>query len=302
MSKRKILRGEGLDHFFEMHGRRGDTVYRQKRNGEFERYDYVYHPPSGSSPLKDRTMVINRFANSISNPQYKGYSSVLRKLYYYTPYFVVPGSYKLQGQTVFFIRESGNYEITIEEDCDHPRGIGWEQRICRRTMLKLNFHEEGEYEVTLSKDGKEHYRRKFIVISSNIQDAYRDYLDDNFEEILNMSEPGFSKLKIYRRGLFPKTNLIQGISGTYRDQIYYWHKNSRITFLRANYDHSGNSQSQLFKTQKAEAILSWDSASEEFKENWKKKFFKWYNANFQRLNRMLTPYMWYVGKYIKKLI
>lgn len=299
--KRKVLRGEGLDHYFEMHGRRGNRVHRQKRNGEFEEYEYVYHPPSAGSPLKDRTIVINRFANTVSNPQYKGYSAVLRKLYYYTPYFLTVGSYKLQGQTVFFVREDGNYMINIEEIGDHPKGFSWEQRICSRTKLNFTFSEEGEYAVTLSRDGKEHCRRRFIVISDNIQEAYTDYLEEHFEEILAMSEPGYSRIKIYRRGLVAKTNVVLGVSGTYREQIYYWHKGSEITFLRANYDHSGNTQSQRFKVLKSNAVTSWNAESEEFKVEWREKFWKWYNANFRRLSRMMTPYMWYIGEYVKML-
>ena len=303
--KRKTLRGEGLDHFFEMHGRRDNTVHRQKRNGEFEEYEYVYHPPSSGSPLKDRTIVINRFANTVSNPQYKGYSAVLRKLYYYTPYFLTAGSYKLQGQTVFFVREDGNYTIavsSISEVCEHLRGFSWEQRVCRRTKLNFTFSEEGEYEVTLSRDGIEHCRRRFIVIADDIQEAYTDYLEEHLEEILAMPEPGYSQIKIYRRGLVAKTNVVIGVSGTYRGQIYYWHKGSNITFLRTNYDHSENEQSQRFKVLKSDAVSSWNAESEEFKAEWRKLFWQWYNANFRRLNRMMTPYMRYVGEYVKRLL
>ena len=110
MSKRKkVLTEEGLLHFFEMHGRLGEMVYRRKRNGETEEYPYIYNPPTGNTPLKLRTAVINSFANSVSNPQYKGYSSILRKLYYYTPYFITPGNYQLLAQTIFYIRGTDIY-------------------------------------------------------------------------------------------------------------------------------------------------------------------------------------------------
>jgi len=109
-------------------------------------------------------------------------------------------------------------------------------------------------------------------------------------------------LKIYRRGLVAKTNIFLGVSGTDREQIYYMRKDSKITFLRANYDHTGNMQSQLFKEQKALAIADWKAESEEFKEQWAKQFYRWYDQNFRRLNRMMTPYMWYIGNRVRQLI
>jgi hypothetical protein len=303
MRKRKVLQGDGLDHFFEMHGRRGDTVYRRKRNGELEEYDYVYHPPSAGSPLKDRTIVINRFANSISNPQYKGYSAVLRQLYHYLPYFIVPGSYELKGETVFFIRQSGNYEVsvlTIAGGSELARGFSWVQRICRRTMVQLRFDQPGEYEVLLRRDGAEHSRRRIIVLEagSDIQAAYTEYLEEFLIDILEQPEPRYARLRIYRRGLLPKTTALLGVSGTYRGQIYYWHEGSKVTFLRANYDHSGNSQTQRFKLKKAEAVAAWKAESEEFKREFEKQFGQWYLMNMRRLGRMMTAFMWYVSCYL----
>jgi len=37
----------------------------------------------------------------------------------------------------------------------------------------------------------------------------------------------------------------------------------------------------------------------EFKEQWAKQFYRWYDRNIRRLNRMMTPYMWYVGNYLR---
>ncbi len=113
-----------------------------------------------------------------------------------------------------------------------------------------------------------------------------------------MLEPEYERLKIYRRGLVAKTNIILGVNGTYHGQIYYMRKNNKITFLRANYDHSGNIQSQLFKEQKLFAVAAWKVESEEFKREWARQFYRWYDGNIRWLNRMLTPYMWYVGKYV----
>ena len=298
MKKKVILDGRGLEHFFNMHGRRGDIIYRRKRNGEYEQYAYEYHSPGGSSPLKDRTCVLNRFANTISNPQYKGYSAILRKLYYYTPYFLTPGDYALQGQTVFFIRKAGNYQF----EWSGSGGISWHQKICRRTMVKVSFNEPGDQELVLKINGVEHCRRKFIILGSeaDVQAFYTEWLDEHLGEILLQPEPVYSRLKGYRRGLEPLTNVILGVGGTYQGQIYYWHKSSEISFLRKNYDHSVNRQSQLFKEQKALAIAAWNAESEEFKAKWAKEFWQWYKANYRRLNRMMTPYMWYVRSYCRK--
>ena len=297
MKQREILDGEGLQRYFRMHGRRGDTIFRRKRNGEYEQYAYKYHSPAGSSPLKDRTCVLNHYANTLSNPQYKGYSSILRQLYYYTPYFIIPGDYALQGQTVFFIREAGIYTLSWSGSA----GISWQQKICRRTMLKINFSQVGEQEIVLTRNGVEHCRRKFVVLnaSADVPAAYTNYLEEHLTEILAKPEPQYQKLRIYRRGLEAQTNMMRGISGTFRGQIYYWHKNSEITYLRKNYDHSTNEQSQRFKIQKAAALVAWKAESAEFKAKWSIEFWQWYQSNYQRLNRMMTPFMWYVSCFCK---
>jgi len=297
--RKKVLTGEGLLHFFEMHGRWGDTVYRRKRNGETEEYEYVYNPPSGKSPLKVRTQVINSFANTVSNPQYQGYSSILKKLYNYTPYFITPGNYQLLAQTIFYIRETDIYTFTLSGQA----GFSWQQKLFKRTKVNLSFNAVGEYEVIVSRgqDVEEYCRRKFIVLEdgADVKAAYNDYLDEYFAEILQKDEPAFDHIKTYQRGLVPKTNLVSGVSGTYRGQIFYQRKNSKSTFLRANYDHSANTQTQIFKQQKAAAITAWNAETEEFKRNWETKFNTWYTKNYRRINRMLTPYMWYVSNYLR---
>ena len=134
---------------------------------------------------------------------------------------------------------------------------------------------------------------------ADVKAAYFEYLSEHLAEILEMAEPEYERLKTYRRGLVAKTNIFLGARGTYWGQIYFMRKRSSITFLRANYDHSSNLQSQLFKEQKASAIAAWKSESEEFKREWARQFYPWYDRNFQKLNRMITPYMWYVGKYVR---
>lgn len=297
MKKKVVLAGAGIDRYFKMHGRRGDIVYRRKRNGEYEQYAYEYHPPGGRSPLKDRTSVLNRFANTISNPQYKDYSAILRKLYYYTPYFITPGQYALQGQTVFFVRQAGIYQL----EWTGSSGISWQQKICRRTLVKICFSEPGEQELVLSAGEVEHCRRKFIILDSeaDVEAAYTLWLEEHLAEVLAEPEPGYSRLRIYRRGLEPVTNIMLGLSGTYQGQIYYWHKASKISFLRNNYNHSENQQSQRFKEQKVSAISAWNAESEEFKKRWALEFWQWYGKNFRGLNRMLTAYMWYVSNYCR---
>ena len=137
-------------------------------------------------------------------------------------------------------------------------------------------------------------------VGGDVKGAYFEYLSEHLAEILEMEEPGFTQLKIYRRGLVAKTNIFLGVSGTYRGQIYYMRPSSNISFLRANYDHTGNMQSQLLKSQKEAAITAWKAESEEFKEQWAKQFYWWYDRNFRRLNRMMTPYMWYVGNFVRR--
>ena len=298
-NRKKVLTGDGLLHFFEMHGRWGDTVYRRKRNGETEEYDYIYNPPSGESPLKMRTQVINSFANTVSNPQYQGYSNILRKLYYYTPYFIMPGNYQLSAQTIFYICKTDIYTLTLSGQA----GFSWQQKLFKRTQVNLSFNAVGEYEVVVCKgqDVEEYCCRKFIVLvdGADLKAAYSSYLDEYLAEILQKEEPGFDRIKTYQRGLAPKTNVISGISGTYRGQIFYQRKNSKVTFLRVNYDHSLNAQTQIFKQQKTAAIIAWNAETEEFKRNWERDFNAWYVRNYRRIDKMLTPYMWYVSNYLK---
>jgi hypothetical protein len=318
-NRKKVLTGEGLLHFFEMHGRWGDTVYRRKRNGETEEYPYIYHPPSAESPLKLRTQVINSFANTVSNPQYTGYSSILQKLYYYTPYFITPGTYQLLAETIFYIRETDIYTFTLSGQT----GINWQQKLFKRTELPMNFNTPGEYDITLSvvprasssglecnpdQDGlgtqksEDYCRRKFIVLEENadVKAAYDAYLTEFLNHILQLPETSFNPIKTYKRGLMAKTNIILGMSGTYRNQIFYQRKSCPITFLRSTYDHSTNEQTQRFKQQKAAAISAWNAEPAEFKQKWAKNFYRWYKQNYRKLNRMMTPYMWYIGRFVMR--
>ncbi len=76
----------------------------------------------------------------------------------------------MQGQTVFFIREAGNYRLELSGEV----GFSWEQRLCRRAMVRLNFAGVGEYEVVVfcersehgerSKRSEEYCRRRFVVV------------------------------------------------------------------------------------------------------------------------------------------
>jgi len=161
----------------------------------------------------------------------------------------------------------------------------------------------GDYEVIVYRgdETEEYCRRKFIVLDegTDLKAVYSDYLNEYLAEILQKDEPDFERIKTYKRGLAPKTNMILGVSGTYREQIFYQRKGSRITFLRSNYDHASNMQSQLFKQQKVEAIAAWKTESSEFKSKWAIEFNQWYNKNYRKINGMMTPFMWYVSRYLE---
>jgi hypothetical protein len=133
-----------------------------------------------------------------------------------------------------------------------------------------------------------------------LQAAYLEYLSEYLEEILSQEVPDFESIRSYKSGLVPISSIVLGISGTYQGQIHYMRRGSSITFLRQNYDHTANDQSQRLKLLKAGAITAWNNESIEFKEEWSRRFNGWYQRNFYKLQRMITPYLWYVGSYVNR--
>ncbi|MDP8210152.1 MAG: hypothetical protein RAO94_05815 [Candidatus Stygibacter australis] len=61
-----------------------------------------------------------------------------------------------------------------------------------------------------------------------------------------------------------------------------------------------NTQTQLFKLQKAAAIIAWNAEPEELKHNWEITFNAWYTKNYRGINKMKTPYMWYVSNFVNR--
>jgi len=72
-------------------------VHRTKRNGVVEKYPYEPVSHYKRTPLTIRNEWIRKFATQVSNPQYRDYKSVIRKLNYYTPYILPEERQKFPG-------------------------------------------------------------------------------------------------------------------------------------------------------------------------------------------------------------
>ena len=77
----------------EIHGHLGTKVYRHKCNGEAYDYDYEYRPKYDPTVLSRRPECVFRCAAKFTNSSQPGYQSIIDKMYYYTPFFIIPGSY-----------------------------------------------------------------------------------------------------------------------------------------------------------------------------------------------------------------
>ena len=130
-----------IEKNFEIHGEFNDSVYRTKRNGVVEKYAYQPVSHYKRTQLTIRNEWIRKFAARVSNPRNDDYQNVIKKLNYYTPYILHEGTQKFLAETVFYVRERGEYEFLWQGS-----EMGNVNTISKRTYQRFSFHSEGEKE------------------------------------------------------------------------------------------------------------------------------------------------------------
>ncbi|MDP8322376.1 MAG: hypothetical protein RAO94_08510 [Candidatus Stygibacter australis] len=275
----KNVSGKSVTDFvqrnFEVHGEFEGIVYRTKRNGRQEQYPYNPVSYYQRTPLTIRNEAIRRYAATISNPRLADYKSVIKKLNYYTPYILNPGMQKFLGETAFYVRQRGDYELRWQ-----GMPMGFHQTIASRTKVELSFHAEGEFGLDCYYQDELYCQRNFIITSSDLEAAYEAWLTANLEHVLSLPEPGYESIKTYRRGLRSKVNWITALSGKYHEEVVYEipdysYKDIRRTnpwlYHRRRYDHSVNSQTLYFNNKIKEIAANWQVLSQVERDEWNKR-------------------------------
>lgn len=257
---------------FDIHGEFAGKVYRTKRNGEEEIYDYEPVSHYKRTPLTIRNENIRRFAATVSNPHETDYKHIVRKLYYYTPYILKTGNQEFLSETVFYVREKGSYEFLWEGSA-----MGNFYKLGRRSKVTLGFHSAGTKQLNIYYDGELYCQRTFLITEETDLDAeYEDWLNAHLEEIMGLPEPEFESIKLYRRGMVSKSAWINSVTGNEGDEVFVTRKdlaykdvNSKPwIYHRRSYDHSVNPQSQEFNSKMPEIAGAWGELSEEEKKYW----------------------------------
>jgi len=264
-----------MEKHIEIHGEFNGTVYREKRNGELEKYPYDPVSYYERSALVIRGEWIRKYAAKVSNPMQADYSEIAKKLYYYTPYILPKGNQKLRGETGLFVREKGDYELFWD---NAPMGIT--QKLGKRSEVKLSFVEEGEYLLKVFYEGELYCERSFIIDGGELDVLYDNWLAANYLEILGLAEPEYESIKTYRRGMRSRRNWIIALEGKCLDDVLYTRDDFRYKdkwwqrpwiYHRKSYDHAENSQTQYFIEKMKEIGNSWQQMSAEQRAQWEEK-------------------------------
>jgi hypothetical protein len=269
-----------VEQNFVIHGEFEGKVYRTKRNGEQEVYPYEPVSFYERTPLVIRNEWIRRYAGRYSNPREADYPSIIRKLNYYTPYILPVGRQSLQGETVFYVRERGDYEFRWS-----GTPLGFNRTVARRTDVELSFHTEGEYSLECYYDGELYCVRNFVITSEDLDERYESWLEANIEVVLGQIEPGYARIKTYRRGLRSRRVWITGISGKCHQDVIYEHpdysdiEDSRASpwlYHRRVYDHSTNPQTVYFNGLMQQVSAGWQLLSDLERAEWSRRAMQQY--------------------------
>lgn len=264
-----------LERNFEIHGEFEGKVYRRKRNGEWEKYAYEPQSHYRRTPLVIRNENIRKAISGISNPNNSDYSDLVRKVNYYTPYIVPPGDWKFMGETVFYVRERGEYTLHWQ-----GTGVAEKRTISKRTAVKFSFLSEGSFHLDCYFDEELYCEREFIVTTRDLDESYQGWLEEHLSEILQKPEVEYEELKLYRRGMCSKRNWLLGVSGKCKLEILYplpiQKKGSRARenpwlYHRKDYDHRYNIQSRSFNLRMKNIGQLWQNLSEKEKAEWEEK-------------------------------
>ncbi|MCF7919613.1 MAG: hypothetical protein K9N06_06845 [Candidatus Cloacimonetes bacterium] len=267
-----------LDFFeknFDIHGEFNGKVYRTKRNGVVEKYPYEPLSHYKRTNLTIRNEWIRKFAASVSNPRNQDYGSVIKKLNYYTPYILPEGKQKFLAETVFYVRERGEYEFIWQSN-----EMGSVYTVSRRTDLSFSFHSEGEKLLNVYYNDDIYCQRWFIITAADLDSKYEEWLEAHLTEILAMPEPEYESLKTYWRGMQSKRNWILAMDGKLFEEIHFTRKDMKYKdgyrqnpwmYHRKTYDHSSNPQTIAFDKNMPAIASKWQELSETEKNYWKKK-------------------------------
>lgn len=269
-----------LEHNCDIHGRLGDTVYRRKRNGEKYTYPYNFQAKYEPTVLSRRSDAIIRKAAEFTNPQYKGFKSIIRKMYYYTPFFVYTGEYEFRCNTFYKIRQKGNYGIAIDG------GVVQKQKLAPRTLAGYSFIEEGVHWLRCYNGTALYSERQVIVISDDIslEDAYDDWFDLHLAEVLSQPDPAFAALPIYHRYL-KSEGIYLDFSGKVEDFVIYPAKKLKYMYSHKIGSYENNSQTKYFCEVMPKVLQCWQEVSPEFTEVWQKYYNRWFPLNYRKGKR-----------------
>ncbi|MCF7913055.1 MAG: hypothetical protein K9M99_11040 [Candidatus Cloacimonetes bacterium] len=266
-----------LEHYCEIHGKLGNIVYRRKRNGEEYTYEYIYHPKYEPTVLSRRSDCIVRVAAGFTNPQYKDYQSIIKKMYYYSPYFLYPGEYDLRCNTFFKIVHKGNYRLQING------GAGMVQHLSPRSKVTYYFTAEGEYVLQCYNGGMLYSERKVIVIaaSESLEDAYSQWFEEHLAEVLSSPDPAFASLPIYHRYLKSK-GVYLNFSGKVEDFVIYPAKEYKCMHSHKIGSYARNRQTQYFCAVMPKVLSCWQGVGSDFARVWDKYYNRWFPDNYRK--------------------
>lgn len=280
-----MIRGNNLegDSFIrercQIFGRYGDKIYQRMRNGQQRIYDYCYKPKYAATELSRRSDCVARAASLVSNPQYKGYKSVINKLYYYTPYFLHAGTFHFTCNTFLKLRIRGSYTLGIN-------GVRIGMNLAPRTKIELSFEAGNTYQVTCYKNGQIYSERNVIVIPAGqtIEEAYGEWFNEFLGEILHLPEPTFASLTLYRRGIVPP-DIYETLSGKTPDGVLYRSGRAKFSYVRSSYIHPRTANGDHYYNSQRSVTNCWKNASDQFKFAWKKYHQLWIVAELSRTNK-----------------
>lgn len=287
---------EFIEKNFEIHGEFNGEVYRRKRNGELEVYPYDPVSYYQRSALVIRNEWIRRFAAQVSNPHEAEYKSVLKKLLYYTPYILNTGKQKFTAETVFYVRERGEYEFFWNEsDC------GCCYTLCKRTKVSLSFPAVCNKILDVYFNDEIYCRRWFMITDAVDLDAeYEEWLACHAAEILLLPEPEYPSLKTYRRGMYSKAAWINALTGRYHEEVFMTRKDLRYKdtehknpwiYHRKCYDHSENPQTLYFDSLMDEIGAEWNLLSDSERKSWNDKAEKYVRKRITGFNLFVAEYL-----------
>jgi hypothetical protein len=265
-----------------IHGRFGGKVYRRKRNGELWVYDYVYKPRYDPTVLSRRFDCIIKQASKFTNPMWAGYKLLIRKFFYYTPYFVYAEDYAFTCEDFLKIRRARDYTIEIND-------IKLNMYLTKRSPFCLKCEPGKSYEIKCYIDDRFYSSRKVVVIDpeADLEQVYANWYDEHLREVIEAPDPKFRCIKLYHRGIQPPTWISSFWGKTEVAIIYRSHKLDRLMYSRQPYEHVHNASTDHFYLSQKQVNECWNSADVDFKEVLKKYCWRWFDGNYKRTEKIV---------------